>query len=559
MDATKNRCSKQVITSSWGNKKIKMYGDARDVERSRHAFDSMYKRNVGSWNILLTANAQNGHLERAFVVFSVMPWRDIVSWNSMIGAFAKSGEKEYRALELFWMMVEEGIHLDRITITAALEACMDRIEVERIHQILARIPELESSLEVRTTLVKVYGRIGCFERAKLVFDHPRRDVVLWTGMILAYARNGHLCPARRVFENMPHHTVVSWNVILTVYAHVNNFYEAKKMLQIMPMASVVSWNILLTAYAQTGHVLDAVRTFCCMDLEGQSPVQVTYLAVLVAISQMGDLKLGKVIHNEIEAGDSSNSPEITTSLIDMYVKCGRLDDARSFFDGTYGISLGISSWNAMIGGYTRSGYTKEAFELFKRMDLEGIQVNRVTILSVLPACHSLREAKLVHAAFSSKRPAMEWMAGIGAELINVYGKHGGVEDAWRIFRKIHPCDLSAWTALIGANAENGYEEVAVRIWRWMDLEGISPDHVAFNSILFACSHGGLVRDAVDFFQRMTDGCDLLPEVDHYVCIVDLFARTGQLEYAEDLLVHMPFEPTFVAWTTYLGYSLFWAG
>ncbi|EFJ27577.1 hypothetical protein SELMODRAFT_16728, partial [Selaginella moellendorffii] len=196
----------------------------------------------------------------------------------------------------------------------------------------------------------------------------------------------------------------------------------------------VSWNILLTAYAQTGHILDAVRTFCCMDLEGQSPVQVTYLAVLVAISQMGDLKLGKVIHNEIEAGDSSNSPEITTSLIDMYVKCGRLDDARSFFDGTYGISLGISSWNAMIGGYTRS-----------------------------------------------------------------------------------------------ANAENGYEEVAVRIWRWMDLEGISPDHVAFNSILFACSHGGLVRDAVDFFQRMTDGCDLLPEVDHYVCIVDLFARTGQLE------------------------------
>ena len=51
---------------------------------------------------------------------------------------------------------------------------------------------------------------------------------------------------------------------------------------------------------------------------------------------------------------------------------------------------------------------------------------------------------------------------------------------------------------------------------------------------------------------MTDQHKILPRVEHFACMVDLLARSGQVEEACNFIRQMPIEPTERVWGTLLG-------
>ncbi|KAL5744195.1 hypothetical protein ACOSP7_027038 [Xanthoceras sorbifolium] len=51
---------------------------------------------------------------------------------------------------------------------------------------------------------------------------------------------------------------------------------------------------------------------------------------------------------------------------------------------------------------------------------------------------------------------------------------------------------------------------------------------------------------------MEENYGLVPEMEHYACIVDLFARVGLLDDAMEFIRKMPIEPGEVIWQTLLG-------
>ncbi|KAJ8618878.1 hypothetical protein MRB53_015064 [Persea americana] len=53
---------------------------------------------------------------------------------------------------------------------------------------------------------------------------------------------------------------------------------------------------------------------------------------------------------------------VTTTLVDMYMKCGLIRIARLVFDRMQ--VKNVVSWNSMIDGYAQYGYTSEAMTLF---------------------------------------------------------------------------------------------------------------------------------------------------------------------------------------------------
>jgi pentatricopeptide repeat protein len=59
------------------------------------------------------------------------------------------------------------------------------------------------------------------------------------------------------------------------------------------------------------------------------------------------------------------------SLLNMYSKCGSMNEAQSIFGNMQ--SKNIISWNSMIAGYGQNGKGIEALKLFKQMQQEGIQ------------------------------------------------------------------------------------------------------------------------------------------------------------------------------------------
>ena len=80
------------------------------------------------------------------------------------------------------------------------------------------------------------------------------------------------------------------------------------------------------------------------------------------------------------------------SLLNMYLKCGSMNEAQSIFDNME--SRNIITWNAMISGYGQNGNGKESIELFKQMQQEGIQPDHFTFTIALSACADLAALSL---------------------------------------------------------------------------------------------------------------------------------------------------------------------
>ncbi|KAL3567113.1 hypothetical protein D5086_032528, partial [Populus alba] len=77
---------------------------------------------------------------------------------------------------------------------------------------------------------------------------------------------------------------------------------------------------------------------------------------------------------------------VASELIDMYAKCGSLDDALRVFESMP--HKNKVSWNAMIYALAFHGQALEALSLFRRMSKDNgtVQSNDITFIGVLSAC-----------------------------------------------------------------------------------------------------------------------------------------------------------------------------
>ncbi|KAK3197958.1 hypothetical protein Dsin_021373 [Dipteronia sinensis] len=91
----------------------------------------------------------------------------------------------------------------------------------------------------------------------------------------------------------------------------------------------------------------------------------------------------------------------------------------------------------------------------------------------------------------------------------------------------------------------------------MERVGLKPNRVTYLSILNNCSHGGLV-EGFKFFYKMVKEGQVLPDIKHYGCLVDMLGRAERLEEAEKIASEVPSEITNdVIWRTLLGACSFY--
>ncbi|KAL6010609.1 hypothetical protein ACLOJK_001044 [Asimina triloba] len=85
------------------------------------------------------------------------------------------------------------------------------------------------------------------------------------------------------------------------------------------------------------------------------------------------------------------------ALVDMYAKCGAIDDARHLFDTMP--KRDLVTWTVMISAHADCGNANESLVLFERMMAEGTVPDKVAMVTVAYACAKLgvmHRAKLVH-------------------------------------------------------------------------------------------------------------------------------------------------------------------
>lgn len=527
-----------------------------------------------------------GDLKEGRRVFDKITIDKVFLWNFMINEYTKI--RNFReSLSLFKKMQEKGVQADSYTFTSVLK-CFAAIESleggQMIHGYLYKLG-FSSYSTVMNSLIAFYFKSRRVESAQKAFDEMTvRDIISWNSMISTYAYNGDCEKGVEIFKEMlcrgidmdlttfvnvlvacagigapllgrTFHAcaikaclgknIMFYNTLLDMYSKCCDMNSAIQVFEKMPERSIVSWTSMITGYIREGLPGKAFKLFYKMKENGISPDIYTVTSILHACACSCSLNCGKDVHNYIKENNMESNLFVSNALMDMYAKCGSMEDAYSVF--SHMPLKDIISWNTIIGGYSKTCLPNEALTLFSKMQ-QRLKPDSTTMACILPACASLLALGwgqeihayiLRHGYFSDRY--------VSNALVDMYGKCGALILARLVFDMIPMKDLISWTVLIAGYGMHGFGREAIAVFNDMRNAEIKPDEASFVAILYACSHSGLLDDGWKFFNIMRNKCNIEPKLEHYACMVDLLSRTGNLTEAYRFIKAMPIQPDASMW------------
>ncbi|EFJ18495.1 hypothetical protein SELMODRAFT_112694 [Selaginella moellendorffii] len=158
----------------------------------------------------------------------------------------------------------------------------------------------------------------------------------------------------------------------------------------------------------------------------------------------------------------------------------------------------------------------------------------------------------VHREAVTKLEASEWDAYVTSSLIDAYAKCGSLADSSKVFSSNtgQLRNVVSWNVLILGFAENGDARRALRLFHRMRREGCRPNASTNVAVLKACSNSIPSTAGKKFFHEMPSRYGIVPEVEHFHCVVDLLSRANQR--VQGMTKRWNFEANEVTWTTIAG-------
>ncbi|XVF11489.1 hypothetical protein REPUB_Repub08aG0031800 [Reevesia pubescens] len=354
----------------------------------------------------------------------------------------------------------------------------------------------------------------------------------------------------QIIKTPLHQSDIRLSKLIEALVGSSNLLYARLVFDQITHPSTFAFNTMIKGYGtnnKLGH--KGIDLYIRMRYQGLNPDNFTYPFLLKACN---GLKQGKGVHSLVVKNERFSSEIYSlTSLITVYTSFGDVESARLLFDRMP--EKNVVTWTGIITGYVKQKRYKEGIELFYQMKNCGVEINELTLVSVLSACANLGAweiGKWVHEYTDKKRIFLN--PKLGAALIDMYAKCGHIDKASQVFQTL-PCKgVYVWNAMIGGLAMHGYGIEAIERFREMQGKGIEPDGITLIAVLSACSHSGLVEEGKEIFHSMRKDYEIEPNIKHYGCFVDLLCRAGLLNEAYEVVINMPIEPNAVLWGSLLN-------
>ena len=467
-------------------------------------------------------------------------------WNALIRCSIRPGLLNH-SLALFRNMWRLGWTPDNYTFPLVFKACGDLMCCRlgaSIHGVVF-LTGFESNVFVCNAIVAMYGRCGELDCARKLFDE--------------------MCE-RRVYD-------------------------------------LVSWNSIVAVYVQRGDCKNALRLFdrmCKLGDIDMRPDVVSLVNVLPACASMGAWLHGKAVHGIAVRSGSFEDLFVGNALVDMYAKCGMVDEASKVFDrikekdvvswnamvngysqigrfedalGLFekmreeNIELNVVSWSAVIAGFAQRGLGCETLDVFREMQVCGSKPNEVTLVSLLSGCASvgaLLHGKETHCyaikcMLNFEGSDLEDDLMVINALIDMYAKCKSINVARTMFDSIEPKDkdVVSWTVMIGGYAQHGEANDALELFSWMFKQDglVKPNCFTISCALIACARLAALR-----LGRQIHAYILRNHFDSaflYVanCLIDMYAKSGDIDVARFVFDNLK-QKNFVSWTSLMtGYGM----
>ncbi|KAH7673570.1 TPR-like protein [Dioscorea alata] len=477
--------------------------------------------------LFLKTYLKSGDLQSARQLFDKIPQPDLRSLALLISAYTDHGRPREAISIYSKLQSEKNLKPDGFVLLSLAKACAaseDLVKAMEIHRDVIRFG-FSLDLPLANCLIDMYGKCGCVEGSRKVFDE-------------------------------------------------------------MLDKDVVSWTTVISSYLNCGMTSSALGLLNDMVFAGAKPNSVTLSTVLPACSELRALNHGREIHCFAMRKGLDDNVFVSSGLVDMYAKCSSVRKARIIFDrilqkdvvswnvilaayflsGEYqegmnlfkqmkdeGLRVNSSSWNCMISGCVNTRNFKLAFEVLSQMQHFGLKCSKVTLASLLPAFtspESLMFGRESHAYIV--RHGFEKDVMLSTAILLMYAKCGELENSRKVFNAMTTKDTVTWNTMILANSIHGCGDEVLLLFKRMIQLHVRPTTVTFMVVLSGCSHSHLVDESREIFDSMSRDYGIEPDANHYACIVDVLSRSGYLKEAYEFIQSMPMQPTVGVWGALLS-------
>ncbi|CAN6470284.1 unnamed protein product [Victoria cruziana] len=450
------------------------------------------RSNVKLLTELSMSDCGNGDTEFARDAFDEVPRRDVVVSTALISRYSRRGQSR-EALNEFVRMSRRGVEANQFTYGSVLRACTHLESLQEGEMIQSCIVKrgYYHNLFVQSALVDLHSKCGRVEDALYVFGKmSERDLVSWNTMVAGFAAKGFgaralqllklmlregFCPDRYSFGGvlkgssshgtegvrMIHGLTIRFGcdsndivcgALIDAYAKCRSLGDAKLVYQSMEVEDLVSLTALVTGYLHgRKNGVEAMKMFNNIQRSRMKIDGILLCSILSICADAAAFDMGRQIHALLWKTHSGHDTALANALVDMYAKCGAIEDADQAFHEI--ADRNVISWTCLITGYGKNGLASEAIGLFQRMERSGVKPNDVTFLGVLCACSHGGMESMGYQLFGSMinaygiRPREEHYSCV----VDLLARCGSIKEAYEFVYNmpIRPT-ASLWGSLLGA-------------------------------------------------------------------------------------------------------------
>ncbi|KAJ7943471.1 Pentatricopeptide repeat [Quillaja saponaria] len=391
-----------------------------------------------------TSKPTTDSMDHAHRQFDQIPQPNIIIFNTMVRGYARF-QTPLKGIVIFAKMLCSGLLPDDYTFSSLFKAC-------------ARAKAIEEGKQLHCLAIK-----------------------------LELNQNIYVCPT-----------------LINMYTECHDIDAARRVFNKITEPCVVTYNAIIMSYARSNRPTKALALFRELQASSVKPTDVTMLSVLSSCALLGALDLGRWIHEYVKKNGFDLYVKVNTALIDMYAKCGSLDDAVSVFEDMS--ARDTQAWSAIVVAYAIHGHSSKAMSMLEEMKRERLQPDEITFLGILYACSHTGLVEKGYEYFHSMTDKYGLVPGIKHYgcMVDLLGRTGNLDEAYKFIDElpIKPTPI-LWRTLLAACSSHGNVEMAKlvleRIFELDDSHG--GDYVMVSNL---CARAGRWEDVDSLRKLMND-------------------------------------------------------
>lgn len=387
------------------------------------------------------------------------------------------------------------------------------------------------------------------------FTDPRSAHSFCSDALKVSAKMGFLPEGKQLHAHLIklglYNVLSSQNHILNVYVRCKEFNDANRLFGEMRVRNVVSWNTVICGVVDCSsnnrsNLYLGFSYFRRMLLEKVGPDDITFNGMFRACIELDDVVIGRELHCFVmKVGFDLNS-FVGSALVNLYAKCGLVEDARRAFDGV--LSRDLVLWNVLVSCYVSNFLVEEALGVFNLMRLGGLKGDEFTFSSLLSSCGALGSCNLgkqIHGLIVRK--SFDLDVQVASVLIDMYAKSENIDDARKAFDRMAIRNVVSWNTMIVAYGHCGDGKEAMNLLREMIQADFCPDELTLSSILSSCGNVSATSEIMQVHAfTVKFGFQLFLSISN--ALIHAYSKCGSILGAYECFRSV-LEPDLVTWTS----------